>query len=120
MAIPYSVNYILDTIGQVAAEVPCEVEECREFVSVSKARASSVMNFSRRFPYFSNAEWFYHVYRFRVRSELIEAQANVSPDDLRDYQKLYIVDELLLEQLLLMWLDTLDSLGRPADCSIPI
>jgi hypothetical protein len=120
MTIPFGVRQMLDTIGQVAAEVPCEVEECREFVSVSKTRSSSVMNFKRRFPYFADSEWLYHVYRFRVRSELIDAQTNVSPDDLRDYQKLYIIDETILEQVLLMWLKTLDALGRPADCAIPI
>lgn len=120
MSLPSRVQDILDTIGQAAAEVPCPVEDCREFVAVSKARTSSIPNFECRFPYFAKDEWIYHVYRFRVRSELIEQDANVSPDDLRDYQKIYLVDEKMVTQVLSMWLGNPELLGRPAECDIPI
>ena len=120
MSIPTAVMSILDSIGQAATEVPCPVEGCREFVSVAKASAFSIPNFQQRFPYFAYCEWIFHAYRFRVRSELIEADTNVSPDDLWDYQTIFVADESILEQILSMWLDSLDQLGRPADCDIPI
>jgi hypothetical protein len=120
MSIPARVQEILDTIGQVGAEVPCSVDGCREFVAVSRASTYSIHNFLKRFPYFAEHDWVFHAYRYRVRSELVEADANFSPEDLWDYQKIYIADELILEQVLSMWLDSLDLLGRPVDCNLPV
>jgi hypothetical protein len=96
------------------------VEGCREFIAVSKASAYSIHGFLHRFSYFANCEWIYHAYRYRVRAELVEADADLSPDDLWDYQKIYIADEAILEQVLSMWLDHLDVLSRPVDCGLPI
>ena len=120
ICIPARVQEILDTIGQVGAEVPCSVDECRKFLAISKASAYSIHNFLERFPYFAEREWIYHVYRYRVRSDLVETDANVSPEELWDYQKIYIADSVILEQLLSMWLDDLDLLGRPVDCNLPV
>jgi hypothetical protein len=120
MPLPDRVRHILDTIGQAAAEVPCAVEDCREFVSVWKAHSRQAMNFAKRFPHLSGSEWVYSVCRFRVRSELIELDVNVGPDDLWDHERLTLADEELLVAVLSMWLGDLEVLGRPADCAIPI
>jgi hypothetical protein len=120
MTLPDRVREILDTIGQAAAEVPCAVEGCREFVSVCKAPTTAMLGFQCRFPYFDNSEWLYRVYRFRVSSELIEQDIDVSPDEFGDYQTLYLVDENMVSQVLSMWVNNLDQLGRPADCAIPV
>ncbi len=120
MSIPNRVRDILEANGQAAAEVPCAVEDCREFVSVWMAGSASIPNLERRYPYLSKSDRIYRVCRFRVRSELIRNDVNVSPDDLWDYQSLYISGAKILVQVLSMWLENLELLGRPADCDIPI
>ena len=120
MPLPESVRDILSSIGQAAAEVTCECEGCREFVSIYKVPGYSVQNRAERLPYFARADFIYRICRFRVRSELIEFDVNVSPDDLWDAQEMYFTDEDLLEQVLLMWQVEPSRLGRPVDCAIPL
>jgi hypothetical protein len=111
---------ILEGFGQAAAEVSCEFDGCREFVSIYKTRKDSLLNGAKRFPYFAESSVLYRICRFRVQSEIIEQDTDVSPEDLWDMQSLYVADSELLKNILAMWRVEITMLGCPADCSIPV
>jgi hypothetical protein len=120
MPLPEKVSTILYKIGQVAAEVPCHFEGFREYVSVFVSQKSAIMGADRRFAYFKESDTLFRACRFRVRSELIEADADVGPEDLLDLQEIYLPSEDAVQFVVSMWLPDLAELGRPADCSIPM
>ena len=111
---------ILDDIGQVAAEVPCYFEDCREFVSIYKAPWAGILGVEKRFHYFKGAEYLYRICRFRVRSKVVVNDVDVASNDLLDMQQIYVATKSAVIFNVSLWISDLSTVGRPADCSIPV
>lgn len=120
MSLPENVREILMDVGQVAVEVPCPIEGCREFVSVSATAREKVMNVEGRFPYLDEAPMIYRCIRFRVKSLMIEQDADVGPHDLIGLQELNLPSEEGVEFVLRIWKVPPESLRPPKDVDIPV
>lgn len=120
MSLSENVRNTLMEVGQVAAEIPCKIDGCREFVSVCVTPSNRVMNFEARFPYFADALMLYRCFRFRVESELIEQDAHVGPDDLLALQDIYLTSENDVEFVLRIWKVSQDELMSPRYVEIPV
>jgi len=120
MAFPTDVQAVLSDIGEVAAEVSCNIDGYREFVGVYAVQTSQVINFKNRFPYFRDLEVVFRVIRFRVRSHLIEQNIHVGPNDLIGLQEINLPNESAVEFILDMWNVPLDSLLSPRFVEIPV
>ena len=115
-----NIRKILIDIGQVAAEVNCPIDGYREFISVYATPRERVMNFDGRFPYLSETQILYRAIRFRVKSILIEEDADVGPNDLIGLQEIFLPSEEHVEFVMRMWKIPIDTLLSPKQVEIPV
>ena len=120
MAFPAIVKAVLADIGEVAAEVSCNIEGYREFVGVYAVQTSQVINFENRFPYFRDLDSVFRVIRFRVRSHFIEQDIHVGPNDLIGLQEIYLPSESDVEFVLGLWQLPAENLQSPRFVEIPV
>ena len=120
MSLPDNVRDILENVGQVAAEVPCSIEGYREFVSVYAGPTERVMTFEERFPYYVGAKTLCRCIRFRVKSLLIEQDADVGSHDLIGLQEIYLPSENDVEFVLRLWKVAVGDLLSPRQVEIPV
>jgi hypothetical protein len=120
MPLPERVTQILSEIGQVAAEVTCYYDEYREFIAVYATPKARLPNVDRSLSYYANAKTIYRAIRFRVRSEIIEADLNVGPNDLAGLQQIYLPSEEAVEYVLSLWQISPDELLSPREVAIPV
>jgi hypothetical protein len=119
MALPEKVREILYDVGQVALEVPCQFEGCREFVSVYMAPRDCLAA-DESFYYFENCERIFRVIRFRVETSLIEQDLSIGNDALFGLQQICLPSEEAVEFVLNLWqVDPADLLS-PRDVEIPV
>lgn len=104
----------------MAVEVPCLIDGYREFVSVYATPRDKVTNFEGRFPYLGDAMTLYRCIRFRVKSELIEQDAEVGPHDLVGMQEIFLPSEDDVAFVLRLWRVSEDELLSPRQVEIPV
>ena len=97
MPLPQSLRESLAAIGQVAAELNCQFEGYREFVSIYRIHTNSIIGFQGRFPYYSNCEVIFRIIRFRVKSQDIEEDKDFCTQDLIDLQQVFLPTEEAVE-----------------------
>jgi len=120
MSFPDEIRYILNDLGQVAAEVPCLIDGYREFVSVFATPKDDVVNFAGRFPYFGEATTLYRCIRFRVDYALIDKDADVHTEDLVARQAIFLPSEETVEFVLRLWKVSNGELKSPRHVEIPV
>jgi len=118
--LPDDVLEILLSVGQVAAELPCEFEDCREFVSIFRIDTAAAWGFQRRYPYLADRDVAYRAVRFRVDAERIDRDENVCDEDLCSLQNIYVATEEEVAAILKMWAVSPGAMRRPSETEIPI
>lgn len=120
MSFPRALNEVLSAVGQAAVEVSCPIDGYREFVSVSRVRADSIMAFRNRFPYYSDCDVVFRVIRFRVESQHIAEDKHLWGPDLAGLQEIYLPSEEAVDYILGLWKVPLDTLVEPRNTDIPV
>jgi hypothetical protein len=120
MALPEAARQTLIEVGQIAAELPCAFDDCREFVSVYAAPRDSLINVDGQFTYLDGAPTIFRAIRFRVMSALIEADLDVGPEDLIGLQTIVLPSEDAVEFVMGIWKVPLDKLLSPRNVDIPV
>jgi len=115
-----TVRDTLTTIGQVAAELPCQIEGYREFVTVFRYQTARIMGFANQFPYLADSDVAYRVMRFRVDAELIENDRDCSNDNLVGLQCIHVATEDEVLNVLRIWHVSPDTLRQPRETEVPV
>ena len=120
MSLPRRVRDTLNAIGQVAAEVDCLIDCCREFVTIYATAKERIQNFEGRFPYLLEADVVFRCVRFRVESRMIEEDLDVHAEEMLDEQSIRVASEEDVELVLRIWKVPPDSLLSPTEVEVPV
>lgn len=120
MQFPASIDGILTSVGQAAVEVPCMIDDYREFVTVFRIRTANVPRFMEKFPYYANMDVVYRIMRFRVDSHLIKSDHDFYGEDLAGLQEVYLPTQEAVLYLLDLWKVPVESLLPPSQTDVPV
>ena len=120
MMLPETVRATLASIGQVAAELPCQIDGYREFVSVFRFQTARHWGFQSQFPYLDNCDIAYEVQRYRVDAELIRIDYDFFNGDLVGLQSICVATEHDVVEILRMWAVPPEMLRSPRETEVPL
>jgi hypothetical protein len=120
VAIPVNVHHLLTTVGQVATELPIEIDGYREFVSVFYFSTNAIHGFESQYAYLKGCTTSYRVVKFRVDATLCENDAECCTDDLVGVQSIVVASEVDVENILAIWKVDPHTLRLPRDTDVPL
>lgn len=118
--LPQKVTETLQSVGEVAAELPCDLEGYREFVVVVRFKTDRIFGFASQYPYLADLPIAYRVMRFRVDSQVIENDRDCGNDDLVGLQSLHVPTIDDVQYILRIWQVSPSILRQPNETDVPI
>lgn len=118
--LPNAVQIALNTIGQVAAELPSQIEGYREFVTVFRFQTDRISGFNAQFPYLSGFPVAFRLMRFRVDAEIIQHDRDCCNEDLVGLQSIHVATEEDVQMVLRIWQISPELLREPRESAVPI
>jgi len=118
--LPDNIRDTLSGVGQVAAELPCQIDGYREFVTVFKFQPSRVIGFVSQFPYLANCKVAYRLMRFRVDADMIRDDRDCCNSDLIGLQSIHVPTEEDVQSILKIWHVAPEMLRQPKETEVPI
>jgi hypothetical protein len=118
--LPATVREILISLGEVAAELSCQIEGYREFVTIFRFQTAQVVGFQSQFPNLADCEVAFRLMRFRVGADLIRNDYDCCVSDLVGLQSIYVATEEDVLDVLQIWAVSAELLRAPRETEVPI